>query len=266
MKKMIWTPLTAIMIILGFSGVVLMLYAGPKAYSIIKKISKASLEEKYELEKSFYLISTVIWVLFIVRIIASVLFWATNESLIPLIPGAMCQFGVNQAGAPWSWIDNGVKLIVLLVYGNWLVLDLINRRVKGAPLMKSLSKLFLVFIPLIVIDVFLDLAFYFTVSPVVVPCCRVVFTAESPVPCPYCFIFHDAPLFIAVISGYGLSICFTIWGFVVKHYTLKYKEIEEVGTNVMRKLAILALGFAILGTVVLIPAIIQVMSPAVPVH
>ncbi|MBS7619016.1 hypothetical protein KEJ25_10620, partial [Candidatus Bathyarchaeota archaeon] len=169
---------------LGVFGLALMLYTIPKAYNISKKISKASLEEKYGLEKEYYLLSTVVWVVLITRIVASALFWLTNESLIPLIPGAMCQFGVNQAGAPYSWIDNGVKLIVLLVYGIWLSLDFLNRRVKGAPLMQSLSKLFLLLAPLLVLDLALDLGFYFTVSPVVVPCCRVVFTAESPIPCP----------------------------------------------------------------------------------
>ncbi|MEM4213742.1 MAG: hypothetical protein QXZ28_00965, partial [Candidatus Methanomethylicaceae archaeon] len=97
---MIWTPLTAVMVILGVFGLALMLYTVPKAYKISKRVSKASLEERYGLEKEYYLLSTVVWVVLITRIVASVLFWVTNESLIPLVPGAMCQFGVNQAGAP----------------------------------------------------------------------------------------------------------------------------------------------------------------------
>ncbi|MDH5806974.1 MAG: hypothetical protein QXW62_00135 [Candidatus Methanomethylicaceae archaeon] len=263
---MIWTHLTAIMIILGVFGLAIMLYSVPKAYLISKKIAKASMEEKYELEKSFYLLSTVVWVILITRIIASALFWITNESLIPIIPGAMCQFGVNQAGAPYSWIDNVVKLIILLVYGNWLILDLVNRKVKGAPLMSSLSRLFLIITPLLFLDLILDLAFYFTLSPVVVPCCRIVFTAETPVPCPYCFIFHDAPMFIVVIASYGLSISLNIWSLTLRRYIRKYPEIESVALDFMKKLIIFSLGFAILGTIALIPGIIQVMGPAVPVH
>lgn len=263
---MIWTPLTAAMIIIGVFGIAITLYAAPKAYLIARRASKASMEEKYELEKSFYLLSTVIWVVLITRIVASALFWATNESLIPLIPGAMCQFGVNQAGAPYSWIDNGVKLIVLLVYGNWLVLDFINRKVKGAPLMASLSKLFLFITPLLFLDLILDLGFYFTVSPVVVPCCRIIFAPEVPVPCPYCFVFHDAPMFITVIASYGLSISLTVWGFTVGRYARKYPEIESVAMDVVKKLAMLSLGFSIVGTISLIPAIIQIMSPVVPIH
>ncbi|MGQ9759011.1 MAG: hypothetical protein ACUVQ5_00330 [Candidatus Methanomethylicaceae archaeon] len=263
---MIWTPLTAAMVILGVFGLALMLYAVPKAYNISKRAPKASLEEKYGLEKEYYLLSTVVWVILITRIFASVLFWVTNESLIPLIPGAMCQFGVNQAGAPYSWIDNGVKLIVLLVYGIWLSLDFLNRKVKGGPLMQSLSRIFLLLAPLLVLDLALDLGFYFTVSPVTVPCCRVVFTAESPVPCPYCFVFHDAPMFIVVITCYGLAISLVIWSFIIRYFMGMVPEIQNVGMDAIRKLTTLALVFAVMGTVALIPAMMQVIGPSAPVH
>lgn len=263
---MIWTPLTAVMIILGIFGLALMLYAVPKAYNISRRATKASLEEKYELEKAYYLLSTVVWVIIITRVVASALFWVTNESLIPLIPGAMCQFGVNQAGAPYSWIDNGVKLIVLLVYGIWLSLDFLNRRVKGSPLMQSLSRIFLLLVPLLFLDLALDLGFYFTVSAVTVPCCRVVFTAESPVPCPYCFVFHDAPMFIVVISCYGLAISLVVWSLVIRHFMRKVPEMENVGMDAIQKLVILALAFAVMGTIALIPALLQVIGPAAPVH
>ncbi|MCS7098230.1 MAG: hypothetical protein NZ922_04565 [Candidatus Methanomethyliaceae archaeon] len=263
---MIWTHLTATMIILGLFGIAIMLYSVPKAYVIVKRAAKASMEEKYELEKSFYLLSTVVWVILITRLVASALFWITNESLIPIIPGAMCQFGVNQAGSPYSWINNGVKLIIVLIYGNWLMLDLLNRRVNGAPLIISLSKLFLIITPLLFLDLFLDLGFYFTISPVVVPCCRVIFVPQIPLPCPYCFVFHDAPMLITVIASYGLSICLSIWSLVIRHYIKKYPEIEEVAVNFIRRLMVFSLGFSILGTIALIPAILQVMTPIVPIH
>jgi len=244
----------------------LVVYASGKAYTINKSISRAGLEEKYILEKNYYLLSTVVWVILVSRIVASGLFWATNESLIPLIPGAMCQFGVSQAGSPYSWIDTGVKLVVIFAYGIWLVLDLLNRRVKGSPLLPSLSKIFILLVPLLLLDTILDLAFYFTVSPVTVPCCRTVFTETSPIPCPYCFVFHDAPMFLVVIVSYGLSIALVLWGFVVRHYTLKVSEIEAVGNEAMKKLVTVALVFAVIGTVALIPAIIQVLTGGPYLH
>ncbi|MEJ5293338.1 MAG: hypothetical protein WHS82_07050 [Candidatus Methanosuratincola sp.] len=263
---MIWTPLTTVMTVLGIFGLVLVVYASSKAYAINRRIARAGLEEKYLLEKNYYLLSTVVWVILVSRIAASGLFWATNESLIPLIPGAMCQFGVSQAGSPYSWIDTGVKLVVIFAYGIWLVLDLLNRRVKGSPLLSSLSKIFILLVPLLLLDTLLDLAFYFTVSPVTVPCCRTVFTEASPVPCPYCFVFHDAPMFLVVIVSYGLSIALVLWGFVVRHYTVRISEMETVGNDAMRRLVTLALAFAVIGTIALIPAIIQVLSGGPLLH
>ncbi|MCQ5376821.1 MAG: hypothetical protein NO516_02090 [Candidatus Methanomethylicia archaeon] len=263
---MIWTALTTVMLVLGLFGLALTFYAATKALGITKKIAKASMEEKYSLEKDYYLLSTVVWVILLSRIVASGMFWVTNESLIPLIPGAMCQFGVSQAGSPYSWIDTGLKLFVLFAYGIWLSLDLINRRVKGAPLLSTLSKIFLVLLPLLLLDTILDVAFYYTVTPVVVPCCRTVFTAESPIPCPYCFVFHDAPMFLVVIVSYGLSIALVLWSLAVRHYSLKNKELEGVGMDAIRKLVLLALGFAILGTIAVIPAILQVLGAPAFVH
>lgn len=263
---MIWTPLTTVMTVLGLFGLVLVAYASMKAFTINKRISRAGLEEKYMLEKNYYLLSTVVWVILISRIVASILFWVTNESLIPLIPGAMCQFGVSQAGSPYSWIDTGIKLVVIFAYGIWLVLDLLNRRIKGSPLLPSLSKIFILLVPLLLLDTILDLAFYFTVSPVTVPCCRTIFTETSPVPCPYCFVFHDAPMFLVVIISYGLSIALVLWGFVIRHYTIKVSEMETVGNEAIKKLVTVALVFAVIGTVALVPAIIQVLTGGPLLH
>jgi hypothetical protein len=257
---MIWTPLTAIMFLLGAFGLALMLFAAPKAYRINRLASKANMEERYALEKEFYLLSTVVWVILISRIVASVLFWVTNESLIPLIPGAMCQFGIYQAGTPYSWIANGVKLVAFLVYGIWLSLDFINRRSKGATLMPSLARLFILLIPLLLLDMIVDLAFYYVLNPVVVPCCRIVFTAVSQLPCPYCFVFHDAPAFIVVIASYGLSVALVVWGFAIRHYTKDNADVESVGMYVIRKYVTFAIAFAVIGTIALIPAILQVLG------
>lgn len=263
---MIWTPLTAIMFLLGAFGLALMLFAAPKAYRIHRTASRASMEQRYGLEKEFYLLSTVVWVILLSRIVASGLFWVTNESLIPLIPGAMCQFGVYQAGTPYSWIANGIKLVAFLVYGMWLSLDFINRRSKGAALMPSLARLFILLVPLLFLDMILDLAFYYVLNPVVVPCCRIIFTAESQVPCPYCFVFHDAPAFLVVIASYGISVALVAWGFAVRHYTKGAGDAEGVGMSLIRRFVTFALAFAVIGTVALVPAILQVLGSGAFLH
>jgi hypothetical protein len=263
---MIWTPLTVIMFLLSAFGLALMLFTAPKAYRINRMTSQATMEQKYALEKEFYLLSTVVWVILLSRIVASGLFWVTNESLISLIPGAMCQFGVYQAGTPYSWIANGVKLVAFLVYGIWLSLDFINRRSKGTALMPSLARLFILLLPLLFLDMIMDLAFYYVLNPVVVPCCRIVFSAVSQLPCPYCFIFHDAPAFLVVIASYGISVALVVWGFAVRHYTKNNRDAEGEGMLLIRRFVTFALGFAVIGTIALVPAILQVLGSGAFFH
>ena len=248
------------MTVLGVFGLALMVYSATKAYRLSRKSSETSLEEKYALEKEYYLLSTVVWVVLLSRLVASGLFWVTNESLVSLIPGAMCQFGVNQNGSPYSWLDNGVKLLVIFVYGVWLSLDLINRRVKGTPLLRTLSRIFLLMTPLLFLDTVLDIAFYSVLTPAVVPCCRIIFSATSQIPCPYCFVFHDAPLFIVVVASYGLSIAMVLWSFSIRHFSKQETDIETVGMPAIKKLVIFAMAFSIIGTLALVPAILQVMG------
>ncbi|HEX9261971.1 MAG TPA: hypothetical protein VF893_05535, partial [Candidatus Bathyarchaeia archaeon] len=116
------------------------LYAAYKAYKIGEAEKSIEGDKKYELEKDFYLVSTVGWMTLGTRVLAIPLFFVTVISLIPSVPGAMCEFGVFQAGSPFSWADFGVKLFTMFAFGGWLFIDFINRKTKSAPLMRSLSR------------------------------------------------------------------------------------------------------------------------------
>ena len=86
-------------------------YAAFKAYKIDSAEKTDATDQRYELEKDYYLVSTVGWMTLGARILAIPLFFVAVISLIPSIPGAMCEFGVFQAGSPYSWADFGVKVI-----------------------------------------------------------------------------------------------------------------------------------------------------------
>ena len=101
-----------------------------KLTRLMKGLKAASADQRYELEKDFYLVSTVGWMTMGTRILAIPLFWLTVVSLIPSVPGAMCEFGVFQAGAPWSWADLGLKFVTMFAFGGWLFFDFMNRKLK----------------------------------------------------------------------------------------------------------------------------------------
>ncbi len=82
---------------IAFFALAVGFYAALKAYKVDSAEKNATSDQRYELEKDFSLVSTVGWMTLATRILAIPLFWVTVVSLIPSVPGAMCEFGVFQA-------------------------------------------------------------------------------------------------------------------------------------------------------------------------
>ena len=254
---MIITLGTTVLLVIGIFAIVVSTYASRKALRISERYEKATIEERYLLEKDFALLSSVSWIILPARIAMIPLFFWTMQDLIPAIPGAMCGYGVMQAAAPYSWMNLGIKLFTLYAYSGWLVLDWINRRCKGSPLTKALSSKFLLLTPVLYADSFLDLAFFWELEPITVPCCRIAFPAGLGgiylgVTCPCCLVFFILPLLAAAIPLYALSVACLYWVWLIGRYGRLYGEVGEVGSGARRKLLNANLAFAMLGTLVLI--------------
>jgi hypothetical protein len=230
-------------------------YAAFKAYKMDATSKSVSADERYETEKDSYLVSTVGWMTMGTRLLAIPLFWLTVLSLIPAIPGAMCEFGVFQAGAPWSWADFGLKLFTMFAFGGWLFFDFMNRKLKSAPLMNSLSRAFVLLIPLLFIDAALDVAFFAGLKPLVVPCCMVVYTNTASslfnIGCPFCFMTYKYPLLWGVLATYMVSIALFIWVFLFQRFSSKVPGVQEIQPKLKRVLQI-SIVLAVIGTVLLL--------------
>ena len=231
-------------------------FASFKAYKVEEGIKTASGDKRYELEKGFYLVSTVGWMTLGTRILAIPLFWVTVISLIPSVPGAMCEFGVFQAGAPWSWADLGLKLFTMFAFGGWLFYDMMNRKLKGSSMMASLSRGFVLLMPLLFIDALLDITFFGGLKPLVVPCCMVVYSSTAPglfnVGCPFCFLTYQYPLLWGVIAAYSVSMALVIWSFLFQRSSNKLPEIQREISPLLRKVMLACIILAIIGTVLLL--------------
>jgi hypothetical protein len=230
-------------------------YAAYKAYLIEVNSKAAEGEQRYELEKDFQLVSTVGWMTLGTRILAIPLFFVTVISLIPSVPGAMCEFGVFQAGSPFSWADFGLKLFTVFAFGGWLFFDLINRKMKSAPLMKMLSRAFVLLLPLLFVDAILDIAFFGSLKPLVVPCCMVVYpnTATSlfNIGCPFCYVTYQMPLLMLTIPAYAISIALIIWSLLFKKYTQKI-DTQKESAAILSKAVLASIILAIIGTIALV--------------
>jgi hypothetical protein len=231
-------------------------YAAYKAYKIEANIKSASADQRYELEKDFSLVSTVGWMTLGTRILAIPLFWISVVSLISAVPGAMCEFGVFQAGAPWSWADLGLKFFTMFAFGGWLFYDIMNRKLRGSSMMATLSRGFVLLLPLLFIDAILDIAFFGGLKPLVVPCCMVVYSSTSPglfnIGCPFCFITYQYPLLWGVIPAYALSMALLIWSFLFRRSSRKLPGVQKEIPSLIRKVMLVSIVLAVIGTFLLI--------------
>jgi hypothetical protein len=231
-------------------------FAAWKAYRVEESIKGASADQRYELEKGFYLVSTVGWMTLGTRILAIPLFWITVVSLIPSVPGAMCEFGVFQAGAPWSWVDLGLKLFTMFAFGGWLFFDIMNRKLKGSPMMASLSRGFVLLIPLLFLDALLDIVFFGGLKPLVVPCCMIVYSNTVPglfnVGCPFCFVTYQYPLLWGVFAAYAVSAALLIWSFLFRRSSKKISGVQNEIPLLMQKVMLACIILAVIGTFLLL--------------
>jgi len=229
-------------------------YAALKAYKIDSAEKTDATDQRYELEKDYYLVSTVGWMTLGARVLAIPLFFVTVISLIPSVPGAMCDFGVFQAGSPYSWADFGVKLFTIFAFGGWLFMDFVNRKLKGAPFMRALARGFVLLVPLLVVDALLDIAFFASLEPLVVPCCMVIYANPAQslfgIGCPFCYVTNEMPLLVGVIPAYAISLALIVWSFMVKRAS-RGLNIQTETSSILSKALVASIALAVIGSILL---------------
>jgi hypothetical protein len=183
---MIWNFQIVIELILGIITLILGGYGVSVAWSIFRDNKGENGVESRTIEKKYYLLSMIALILLISRIINVIYFYFVITSLIPVIPGAMCQFGVLEASPLYSgYWDLGMKIFLPFLYGAFLLLDGVNKKTKSLILTPKMAKIytFLMF-PALVLDSGLDWIYFGFLEKIEVNCCRSVFnesTAFEPI-------------------------------------------------------------------------------------
>jgi len=141
----ILNSLSITMIFMGVLSILLVLWGGISSLILYKKWGKPFLqEEKTLLEDRSYLVLLIIVILLMIRLINWPFFYATLQSFIPDIEGAMCMFGVTQVKPSLTRFLEFLKPITFFLIGGWLILHFLDRATKTSPLMRR--KLLLLFI------------------------------------------------------------------------------------------------------------------------
>ena len=177
---MIVTVTTVVVLVIGLLGLVLALYGGFVSSAIIEGL-KGDQEARGISEQKYYLLGMIGTIVLIARILNVPIFFWMLQSLVPYCPGAMCAYGVVNAGVPYSIAAVVLKLFVPFAYGLWLIIEVANRGVAEMTLMGDLAKSFMVtLLPLVLIDSAVDILLVASVKPVYVPCCSSIYDIDPP--------------------------------------------------------------------------------------
>ena len=141
------------------------------AFKIFRRWNVSDEEERHELEKGFYLTFSVVIVVLGIRLFLVPLYFWNMQSFVPLVPGAMCLWGVFNALPNATWPSLFLKIILPGAYLSWILLARVNSTCKKNPLIRNLMILFLVLTPLLLVDFGTELYVLSQLSPVEVSCC-----------------------------------------------------------------------------------------------
>lgn len=170
-EELIITFAAAMNLLLSVCALILTISVLRTAYRIFKRWNKSDDEEKHELEKGFYLTLAIVAVIMGIRLFLVPLYFWNLQSFVPLIPGAMCLWGVFNALPDATWPALFLKIILPAAYLSWIILAKINSSCKTNPLIRNLMLLFLALTPLLFIDFGTEIYVLSQLSPVEVSCC-----------------------------------------------------------------------------------------------
>ncbi len=168
---MILTFGAAMNLLLSVCALLLTIGVLKTTFGIFKRWNESEDEERHELENGFYLTFSVVIVVLGIRLFLVPLYFWNMQSFVPLIPGAMCLWGVFNALPVVTWASLFLKIVLPAAYLSWLLLARINSSCRTNPLIRNLMALFLVLAPALLIDFATEIYVLSQLSPVEVSCC-----------------------------------------------------------------------------------------------
>ena len=167
-----------------FAGSILVtfmiLYSASYAFQILGRWDLQSGSElQLNLERKTYLISTLIGYAFGFELLSFFLYVFTADQIHTFFVGAMCAAGslyANDYGYPTLIL----KLVNFLLAGIWLVLNYVDNRGYDYPLVKTKCLFFLLLVPLILLETFLQGNYFLRLNPnIITSCCGTLFSTET---------------------------------------------------------------------------------------
>ncbi len=134
---MILNALSITILFMSTLSILLMIWGGISSFFLYKKWGKPfTPEERTLLEDRSYLVLLILAIVLMMRLINWPLFYATLQSFITDVEGAMCIFGVTQMKPGLTRFLEFLKPITFFLIGGWFILHILDRATKTSPLMR----------------------------------------------------------------------------------------------------------------------------------
>lgn len=172
----------AILALIGVSVVVtaLLLLAAVFAVRVLRHWDITSGSElQLRLERSTYLISTLVTFAIAAEVVALLLFVYNAESMHTQFVGAMCATGVLNVNG-WGWPALLLKIMVFFAGSVWLLLNRLDNQGYDYPLIRLKYALLLGLLPLVATAAFVQLQYFINLNPdVITSCCGSLFSPDA---------------------------------------------------------------------------------------
>jgi len=161
---------------IGLISFILMAWAGLLSLTLALRWKGAStVEERSEVEKRSHLVLLVAVVVLGIRLLNWPLFYATLQSFVSDIDGAMCIFGVTQVKRVLTWISEIMKPIAFFLVGAWLLIHILDQKTQTSPLMGKKLFFLSATAAVVVAESLLDVVLILKIAPgKLVSCCTTV--------------------------------------------------------------------------------------------
>ena len=209
---MILNPFALISLFVGAISVLLMASASLSALYFGRRYRRCdSVDGRATAEARIHLSLLLLFTAFLIRLATWPLFYILLQSLIPLVPGAMCIYGVTQAMPLFIAFLQVLKPLAFFLTGGWLLFYALDLSLKNRPLMDRSVRLLAVVAAVAIADGLAEILFLFFFAPpgAAVSCCTVVADIVIPstplLPAPL-FSTHNTNALLAGYHAFNLGL------------------------------------------------------------
>jgi hypothetical protein len=161
---------------IGLISFILMGWAGLFSLTLALRWKRASsVEQRSEVEKRTHLVLLVAVVVLGIRLLNWPLFYATLQSFVSDIDGAMCIFGVTQVKRALTGVSEIIKPIAFFLIGAWLLIHILDQKTQTSPLMGRKLLFLSATAAIVALESLLDVVLMLKIAPgTLVSCCTTV--------------------------------------------------------------------------------------------